>query len=423
MLASLKDLVSKIPSRARRPSPSPSPGAVVESIEFHGLENVPEKQLRAEVKTREGKTIDVETLSSDLSRLYATLLFDRVDFSLQQIGGNRYRLNYLVKEAPRNSLGASIRYDNDYKFVALAEITARQLFNTPSSATISSQFGGFEDHSAGLRYVHHALPSFFIEPKVHLRRRERLDMRAGEQVDTYTDRRVGGQLMLGWTMFKRLEVEAGYRTDRTTISGGTPPNALEDALYLAGLTLRLNRDTLDAHDYPRTGSSIRFQIDKRSRTLGSGVNYSKWSLDTRRFFSPARGYTVQLQAGGGYSRGDIPFYDRFWVGGFNFSEGSSRHLVGFQRDEFSARQVGYAAASVRRQIFSHPLSFAKRGFLTGYYNLAGISDRNSAPYDFTLYHGAGIGIGVDTVVGPVRLTGGWGEQGRFKFYLTLGPTF
>jgi outer membrane translocation and assembly module TamA len=57
------------------------------------------------------------------------------------------------------------------------------------------------------------------------------------------------------------------------------------------------------------------------------------------------------------------------------------------------------------------------------YNAAGISNDQRRPYDFKLYNGVGAGLLLDSLIGPVRLVGGWGEGGRFNFYLSIGPSF
>lgn len=423
-VADLKGLSGSVAARApRQDSAPPSSAPIVTAISFSGLHNVPARQLRNDIRTKTGEKLVPEELARDLSRLYATRLFDRVDCSLEPAGDNEYRLNYILKESPLNTLGASIRYDSDYKFVALAEVTARQLFNSYSSATLSSQFGGLQNHSAAFRYIPPALPFLYVEPKVHLRRRERMDMRDGQLVDQYTDRRVGGQLMLGGTFLKRLEVELGYRTDRVSVRGGTDPNLQADPRQLAGLTLRVNRDTLDAQEYPRNGMSTRFQVDRRSVALGGDFEYWKWQMDVDRFLSLTRKSTVVFRGSAGYTEGDIPFYDQFYIGGFNFSDGGPRQLLGYERDELLARQMAAASVSYRREMFARPVSFAKRIFLTGFYNVAAVSVRESSPYRFSLYHGVGVGLSIDTVLGPARLTAGLGESGRFNFYLSLGPGF
>jgi outer membrane protein assembly factor BamA len=328
-----------------------------------------------------------------------------------------------VKEAPQHTLGASIRYDNTYNFVALAEFTARQLFGTPSTATLSSQFGGLEDHSATLRYIPAFAPFLFVEPKVHILRRERFDIRDKELVDRFTDKRSGGEFMIGGAFFRRLELAAGYTDDRVSIAGGAAPNQLTGSVRVAGLAFRINRDTLDGQDFPHSGMFLRMQGQKRSESFGGDLSYSLWQGDFERFFSPTGKSTFRLRLSAGYSRGQVPFYDRFYLGGYTFSEGGSRRVFGLSPDELATNQMGILAASYRRLILSQPLSFIRRIYASGFYNAVAYSDREASPYHFRLFNGAGIGLALDTLLGPLRFAGGWGEGGRVQFYLSLGPAF
>jgi len=362
-------------------------------------------------------------LREDIRRLYATRFFDSVDCNPEYTTGNHCQLKYILKESTFNTVGASIRYDNDYKFVALADVTARQLLNTPSTATLSLQFGGFVNHMASLRYIPTALPFLYVEPKVHIRKRERLDIRNEELVDKYTDKRIGGQLMIGGTFLKRTELEIGYRDDKVTVSGGTLPYRQAGSLRLAGITLRMNRDTLNAQDFPTAGTLVRLQFDRRSEAMGSDVTYSKAAADIERHFSWNDRSTVEIHAALGVSRGPIPFYDRFYIGGLSFSEGGARHLPGYSRDELLANQMAILGSSYRYRFFSRPLSFVRHGFITAEYNIAAISTRQELPTKSRYYNGIGFGLAFDTLLGPMRFAGGIGEGGRSKFYMSLGPSF
>ena len=257
----------------------------------------------------------------------------------------------------------------------------------------------------------------------HFGRLERLDIRNHQRVDTFTDRRVGGQLMMGGVLFKRLEVALGYRQDHVRIEGGSVPNRQTDALILAGPSLQIHRDTLDNQEFARTGLSLRFQVDKRSRTFGSDINYSRWQGSFARYWSPTDKTTVEVAGAAGYSRGPMPFYERFYSGGYNSSEVGPSNLLGYSRDELPAHQTASLTAVYRRQIFSRPISFARRGFLFGIYNTAAISDQAAAPYNFHYFNGVGLGLAFDTLLGPARVAIAWGEGGRFNFHLSLGPAF
>jgi outer membrane protein assembly factor BamA len=376
-----------------------------------------------EVQSTPGAEVEPEAVRGDLRRLYATRLFNSVDCRLDSVSKDRYHLVYEFKEAPMQVVGASLRFDRDYKFVALAEATWRQLFGTPSSATISTKFGGLEDYSATMRYIPLSLPFLYLEPKVQLTRRERLDFRDGNEVAKYTDKRMGGQLSLGGTLLKRLEVDISYRDESVTISGGADPNRLQGSTRLAGLTARAYRDTLDAQDFPNTGYTLRLQADKRSEWLGGDVSYSKYQGDFDHYFSLTPVSTIHVRAAVGFSSGDLPFFERFYLGGYNFSEGGPRRVVGYSRDELAGKQMALLGFDYRRRIFSRPLSFTKRGFLTVYLNSVALSNKTAKPYETANFNGAGVGLGLDTRLGPVWLVGGWGKDQRFKFYLSIGPGF
>jgi outer membrane protein assembly factor BamA len=421
-LVELKALVAGIPFRP--PGEIGGSGTpVIESLSFRGLKGVKPGHLLAGLRARPGEVVDLAEISADVGRLYATRLFDSVGYDLEPLGENRYHLVYTVKEAPLQALGVGLRYDTDYNFVALAEFTARQLFNSPSKATISSQFGGLQDHSAAARLIPSSAPIFFAEPRIDLRRLDRQDIRDETLVEEYTDKREGAQLMIGASILRQLEIDGGYRVERVRIDGGSEPNTLDGSVLLAGLTFRLNGDFLDHSDFPRSGTSVKVRYDKRSRGLGSDLDYSKWQADYRRYFPLSDKSTFHLNASGGYSHGPAPFYDLFFVGGYCFSERASLQFPGLRRDEIAARQMAVAGVGFRRQLFSRPLGFIKRGFLTGIYNAGFFSDRETSPYNVDYMNGAGVGLAFDTLLGPIRAAGGWAEGGRFNFYLSLGPAF
>jgi outer membrane protein assembly factor BamA len=258
---------------------------------------------------------------------------------------------------------------------------------------------------------------------VQYRKLERLDIRDKVQVDKYADTRVGGQFMLGGTFFNRLEVSAGYRFDRVRISGGTSPSRQDDARDLAGLRLHIRRDTLDEQEFPHTGMLLDLLAENKSHAVGSDFSYSSLQADLQRSFPLSAKSTVRVHLGATVSRGQVPFYERAYLGGYNFSELASRHFFGFKRDELVALQAGLAAASYQREIFSQPLSFVRRGFLLLHYNVAALSERNSRPYGFNVFHGAAVGFSLDTLLGPMRFAAGLAEGGRGQFYLSLGPSF
>ncbi|MBN1569301.1 MAG: patatin-like phospholipase family protein [Acidobacteria bacterium] len=421
-LEELKALAAGIPPHER--SGLPEGGTpVIDTISFRGLKNIQPAQLKKNLRVQSGDSVDPARIGADVGRLYATRLFDSISYSLEPVGENRYQLVFTVKEALLRTLGASLRYDSDYTFVALAEFTARQLFHSPTTATVSAQFGGMEDHFASLRLTPANAQFFFVEPRLEARRLERQDIRDRNLVDKFTDNREAVQLMIGATISRQLDMCAGFRAERVEISGGSEPNRLAGSNAQVGFVFRLNRDSLDSQDFPRNGMLARAQFDKRNVSLGGDFDNSKFQAEYQRYFTFSGKSTFRIHAAVGYTHGEVPFYDLFYVGGYSFSESASRQFLGLERDELPVRQMGMLGAGYRRRLFSNPISFIRQGFLLGIYNGIFSSTRKESPYDFDLLHGAGISLALDTLVGPFHATGGWAEGGRFHFYISFGPAF
>lgn len=418
----LKELTRESLPRALPRSPRSAP-PVIGSISFEGLTQIPASQLQAGMRVRPGDRADPASIGAEVSRLYATRFFESVSYTLEPLKDDAYHLKFVVREALLNTLGASLRYDNDYQFVALAEYTARQLFHTSSKLTVSTQFGGLESHFASLRIVPPSLPFLFVEPRVEVGRLERLDIREEERIDKFTDKRESGQLTVGALLCRQLELSGGYRFERVRITGGSDPFRVEGSSRHAGLLFRLHWDSLDDVEFPHSGVRVDLGADLQERELGGDFDYSRWHAEYRQHLTPWPGSTLQFMAGGAYSDGDVPFYDLIFVGGHSFADAASRQFLGLRRDEFRVRQLAVVGVGYRRQIFARPLNLVKRGYLTATYNGAFLGERSAPPYDYRYFNGIGVGLAADTMIGPLHVQAGWGEGGRLNFHLSFGPRF
>lgn len=397
--------------------------ATIATVAFDGLKEVPAGQLRKDIGVKPGDRLDTHALINDLARIYATGLFEFADFRLMPADPGSYHLVFVVREAAMRTLGAGIRYDRDYGVVALMEFNARQIFHTPSKFTFTSQFGGLDLDSARFDFIpSHRRPFFFLSPEVHYGKREHRNFSNGEFVDKFTEKRAGAQFMLG-TILRRFEFRIGYEMNRITGEGNLPEELRGGALQSGGIRLDLNRNTLDAQGFPGKGSLLAGRYDNCFRALGSRASFTRYEINISKYFPVTEKSNLQFHGTAGHSRGDMPAQESFYVGGFSFSEGGARRLMGFGFDEFPARQMWIAAGAYRYRWLSRPFGFVRNAFVTGYYNAAGISARQRSPYAVEVFHGAGADFSFDTLIGPLHLTAGMGQGGRFHFYLTLGPSF
>jgi NTE family protein len=421
MLGELKAKVAAAGAGARTSQASSPARAKVASISIAGLAQVTAAQVRQELKTRVGQPLDVAALVEDLRRLYATGLFELADYELKKTVDGEYALTFKVRESAMRIIGGAIRYDRDHGFVALAEIKARQIFHTPSTVVASSQFGGLDHDSLKLHYIPFAgRPVLFVAPEIHYDRREHREFSDGHLTDKYLEKRTGAQMMIG-TSFRRFEFGIGYLEERVSVTGGSVE--FPGALYLRGVRWNLERNSLDSQDFPSRGGRLSMQLDWKLTALASSYSYGRHAADGSHYFPLTDTSNLKVYGSLGHSRGSMPAIENFHAGGFNYAHGGSMQVLGFDYDEMSARQMWIAGAAYRYRWLARPFGFARRIFISGYYNAAGVSPQSRLPYNFDVFHGGGAEISMDTLIGPLRAAAGWGEGGRFHFYLSLGPSF
>jgi len=432
----IRALVAGISPRRLPPADDVSVAApaipLIDSITFSGLNNVPAKQLENILMLRPGDEANPAAITAEVSRIYATRLFESVGYTLEPADDNRYRLVFSVREDMFNTLGAAIRYDNDYNFTILSELIARQIFHTPSRAVLSSQFGGLQYHTVSFRYVPFQKGFLYFEPKVEISRQKRRNWDDNARTYRFTDMREGGQIVLGGMLTRQIEFTAGYRIDRIRIfdapdirvrEGAPDTHIREGASNIAGLIAQLNWDSLDFPEYPRNGIQIGAQFKLSDRIFGSDLNNIKGKIEFRRYTPLSKNGTLRLEFTAGYSEGVVPLYDYFFAGGYSQSSRAATQFLGFGADEIAARQMTIAGISYYHSVFTKPLNILKQAYLTVTGNTGLFSERGSAPYDFKHLNGIGAGIALDTRIGSLRMTLGAGEEGRVNFYMSFGPSF
>jgi NTE family protein len=401
---------------------------IIDSITFQPTSplshlQIPKSYLLRKVKAKPGDKVDPQKLNGDIQSLYATGSFEEVDYECRKVRENRCSLVYLLTESARNTLGLSLRYDREYKLQGLIEYTGRDLFGTTSYSTLSGRFGETGYQSATLRLIHPKLPFLFLEPQAQIVKRERF-VTTPEGTVAYLDKRRGAQLMGGIRLFGSLEASAGYRFE----TGSFVPRNVRDpespSIDLSGLQLRVRRDTLDAQEFPRTGMSLEFQIDSRMPRFGADLRYNTYQGEMQGHFSPTDKTTFTLRLAAFQSGGNLPIFDRAYLGGYGFSGSPSYRLAGFERDELAVPKMAIGGVAYRRQLFAWPMGFIGRGYLAAEYNMAGLDSAGSGifAYDRTV-HGGAIGLALDTMIGPIRIALGIGQAGKPRFYLSLGPSF
>jgi outer membrane protein insertion porin family len=159
--------------------------------------------------------------------------------------------------------------------------------------------------------------------------------------------------------------------------------------------------------------------------LVGGVTFSKASLDLRRYLpiggrrkklgEKKRALAVRLM--GGYSIGQVPFFEQYFVGGADT-------LRGYREARFWGTNMLLGSVELRQ-----PIANALTGVIFvdagdawgGSFDSVAIQNYIQAN-GFTMHIGVGVGIRVRTPLGPLRLDYGIGSEGG-QVHFSVGNAF
>jgi outer membrane protein assembly factor BamA len=247
-----------------------------------------------------------------------------------------------------------------------------------------------------------------------------------ETIRTY-ERRSGVRGRIGKLFSDNFE---GYVTVRRDIVGYDPvPSYLNpplDALATAdgtvgALGVDLIADGRDAADTPQHGYRYEVQYEHAGRFLSGDRVFDQTTLDLRSYVPllprdrrPAEGTTRKAampvfatRLMGGYSSGDVPLSEEFWLGGFDLLRGY---------DLFSIRGNSFVLGTAEARI---PLGSGLQGVIFSDVGNAWLPGQSATVADLKI--AAGLGLRFLSPIGPIRLDAAYGSH--LHTYISLGQSF
>lgn len=191
-----------------------------------------------------------------------------------------------------------------------------------------------------------------------------------------------------------------------TLLEGVPP-ALSAGKVIS-FQLGFTRDNRDNRFTPTAGDKLALATEFALQSLGSGFEFTKYSLDYQRLF-PAGSGTFVARVFAGSATGLLPVQDQFILGG----PSTVRALPsGFDRGD------SMVVANVEYRLPMRVLIPAFEDV-----SLILFADAGKIPLDFVDPHiGYGVGIALSTPLGPIRIDLAFGPEGQ-QTWLSLGAPF
>ncbi len=393
----------------------------VDGIRLSGQRRTQPSLIRRETRIEEGSPLNFETLEEDIQRLYALNLFESLNVDITDSGSDGVILTFKIKEKPRGTLRLGLRYDLEDSFTGLADLSVDNLAGRGIKLFLNTRFGNYTDLALGYRspvlintYFVHTLQAFYYDRTYAL----------------YTDHRRTGELEVSrtgvdfafgyqWFRFGDTYLRYRYESDRPVNIYGAA--GLESPSHIGSLAFLSTIDTRDLSTFPHTGLLFKGSYQTAAPSYGGNRDFRKAALVGEGCLPLAERHTVIIGAAAGFGSGDLPYQEQFGIGGADSLLGFP--LPGYHRREFvGANELG-ASLSYRWMMAEYQLKAVKALYLVLSGGAANVWDKRDDMSLQDLRKGAGIGLHADTLIGPVRLDLGAGEDKRYMVYFSAGFDF
>ncbi len=327
-------------------------------IEIVGNTKTRDYVIRRELDIQEGELFSAAQMEASKRKIKRLGYFDKVDITTQR-GARDDLINARVEvhETRTGTFQVGAGFSSTESFIANAQISQNNLLGRGQSLSLQAQLSSIrtlfnlkftEPWLLGTRWNFSVnLYNFQYAFQDFTRQSTGGDVTFGYPISEAFKLNIPGQLLASATYkLENVNITAGGRSG-TTSSGNT-------ALFGGGLTSSVQAgvyyDNRDNRLFPTQGQydSATAEFADRSLTLSQN-EFLKFDLETRWYFPIIWQFVLRLQGQLGYvtnphTNGQIPLFERYFVGGPTTVRGFDRYTLGPTREV--ARNVNDPGSSL-----------------------------------------------------------------------------
>ena len=403
---------------------------MLEDIVIKGHEKTKEYVISRELyQVEKGKPFNINKVKRSVQRVYNLGYFE--DVNMRLIPGrepNAVVLELTVVEQKTGTFSIGAGYSKSDGMVGIFGLGDKNFRGTGDQVNVQLEFGGDanDGNNYELSYVRPWLDakqtSLGITIYDMTNRYDDYDYDTNDYFSTYDRNRKGWDITLGRPSGEYIQNYLSFKQRKDTyvehVSGDVDlsnPGAgskyehyLEDNFGKTN-SLSLSRiyDTRDNVFNPTQGSRISLTAEFAGKAFGGDFDFNKYTLENRNYWKVGRDHVIALRVIGGYADGKMPESGHFKVGG-------SDTLRGYEDDQFKGDKM--LAASVE---YRFPIAKKVQGVV--------FTDVGNAWADKSyklsdLNASVGVGLRVQTPIGPIRLDLAKGDEGA-RTHFSFGGQF
>ncbi|WP_019551868.1 outer membrane protein assembly factor [Propionispira raffinosivorans] len=396
----------------------------LEGYTVKGNEKTKARVITREMRMKPGEPFNVKQARRSMQRVYNLGFFEDVNMKLNPgREPNSVVLETTVVEKRTGTFAVGAGYSSKDGMIGLIEVGDTNFRGIGDAVKINYEFGGTDNAYNGFVFTY-TRP--WLDSKqttgtirVYNKSSEYDDYDTnGHLTETYDKKYSGGEISLGRpvseystnyvTLRDRTDYYKGHVDDSGTIDRSTPAyQSWRDANFgeTRSVTLSHVTDTRDNIYSPTEGTRVALTTEFAG--LGGDFNYQKYTVEDQRFFKVGHAQVIALRGQVGKANGSLPESARYMVGG-------QTTLRGYRDDQFRGNTMMLGTVEYR-----FPIVSKVQGALFTDFGDAWGGQSNE---DFEFHKSIGVGIQLQTPIGPIRLDYGRGEDGG-RTHFSLGGTF
>ena len=379
-----------------------------------------------------GEILEAKNVEATIRDLYRTGIFTSIEpvVSGSETDPNARSVEFLVEERPTTTINGSISYGTSVGLVGGLKLADTNFLGRGQEASINLEASNKGDKTFDISWFDPWIRNTErIQAGGSIYWRESVDDNAGP-LDVEKVRKIGTRWTIGKGLNDKIYVRLSARYDHYKEILGS--KQINDTYNLIALTPSLIYDSRDNSFAPTKGIYSTLTYEKGD-LIKDSRKYDQFEADLRAYhhtFFKDKNVMAYRVVWGSTGSG-TPDALRFSIGG-------AETLRGYEYGKFEGFNKFHATVENRTQInktlqfvtfFDIGNAWQKSKIVNG--KKENTPDRHNASNFADLKKGVGIGIRLNTPIGPLRFDYGWpldpevkgGQKTGGKFYFSFGQTF
>lgn len=403
-------------------------------VNVQGNSKTRDKVIRREVPLNPGDWFNTVELETTKSRLQNLQYFSDVQANGSP-GGNGYRdIDILVEERNTGSVGVGVGFssiDNVVGFLTL-EQTNFDITNPWNFTGGGQRFGmSLRAGSERSEFSVSLVEPWFMDRKLSLGG-ELFYRQSSYFSDVYEQTNAGASIFLKKPITEKSSVKLAYSLESITVdvdAGASPAFLAEDGDFVrSALTLSYLYDSRDSVITTRSGEKL--DVSLALAGLGGDVETITFSTQASKYWNLKWDTILSLNGEVAFVdaiNGDVPIFERMFLGGGRTLRGFEFRDIGGPRDGASGEVLGGQSLAFLNTEYTVPIIETVRA--AAFYDMGFV---NSGSWDIApedLYSDVGVGIRIQLPISPVPIALDYAfpmsspdsaadKGGQFNFYMS-----